>query len=304
MSPTDTPLDPPREPQTEPQPGDGTAPAASTALLTVRGLRKSFGTTRVLESIDLTVGRGRVLALIGPSGSGKTTILRCLNGLETADGGTITITAAEADPAATGAAPAGTATGTGTGIELTVDFGAAGGPRDKQLAALRDRSAMVFQNYNLFPHKTVLENVLEGPVVVQRRPKAEVTAEALALLTRVGLADKTDAYPFELSGGQQQRVGIVRALALRPQLLLFDEPTSSLDPELVGDVLRLIKELAIEGWTMVIVTHELEFAREVASEIAFVDGGRIVEHGDPKQVLRDPREERTRQFLHRLLNPF
>ncbi|WP_281535517.1 amino acid ABC transporter ATP-binding protein [Cryobacterium breve] len=293
MSPTDTPLDPP----TGPQPGDWTAPAASAALLTVRGLRKSFGTTRVLESIDLTVGRGRVLALIGPSGSGKTTILRCLNGLENADGGTITITPAEADPAS-GAAAAG------TGTEMTVDFGAAGARATSRLAALRDRSAMVFQNYNLFPHKTVLENVLEGPVVVQRRPKAEVTAEALALLTRVGLADKTDAYPFELSGGQQQRVGIVRALALRPQLLLFDEPTSSLDPELVGDVLRLIKELAIEGWTMVIVTHELEFAREVASEIAFVDGGRIVEHGDPKQVLRDPREERTRQFLHRLLNPF
>jgi cystine transport system ATP-binding protein len=292
MSPTDTPLDPP----SEPRPGEVTEPAASAALLTVRGLRKSFGATRVLESIDLTVGRGRVLALIGPSGSGKTTILRCLNGLETADGGTITISAAEADPAAADGVP------TGTG--MTVDFGSAGGPRDKQLAALRDRSAMVFQNYNLFPHKTVLENVLEGPVVVQRRPKAEVTAEALALLTRVGLGDKTDDYPFELSGGQQQRVGIVRALALRPQLLLFDEPTSSLDPELVGDVLRLIKELAIEGWTMVIVTHELEFAREVASEIAFVDGGRIVEHGDPKQVLRDPREERTRQFLHRLLNPF
>jgi len=290
MSPTDAPLDH--------QHGDGTEPAASAALLTVRGLRKSFGTTRVLESIDLTVGRGQVLALIGPSGSGKTTILRCMNGLETADGGTITVTAELADPAAAGTARAGTNT------LVTVDFGSAGGPRDKQLAALRDRSAMVFQNYNLFPHKTVLENVLEGPVVVQRRPKAEVTAEALALLARVGLADKTDAFPFELSGGQQQRVGIVRALALRPQLLLFDEPTSSLDPELVGDVLRLIKELAVEGWTMVIVTHELEFAREVASEIAFVDGGRIVEHGDPKQVLRHPREERTRQFLHRLLNPF
>jgi cystine transport system ATP-binding protein len=277
LSPTDSPPDSPRdEPQGAPQ----------GALLTVRGLRKSFGSTRVLESIDLTVGRGRVLALIGPSGSGKTTILRSLNGLETADGGTITIT-----------------TGL-TGTELRVDFGAVPPPRVQDLAALRDRSAMVFQNYNLFPHKTVLENVLEGPVIVQRRPRAEVTKEALALLTRVGLGDKTDAYPFELSGGQQQRVGIVRALALKPQLLLFDEPTSSLDPELVGDVLRLIKELALEGWTMVIVTHELEFAREVASEIAFVDGGTIVEHGDPKQVLRHPREERTRQFLHRLLNPF
>jgi len=299
MSPTDTPPEPP----VEPQDGGGTGPAASAALLTVRGLRKSFGTTRVLESIDLTVGRGRVLALIGPSGSGKTTILRCLNGLETADGGTITITA-ELPGTVAAPVPAPVQPATATGTEITVDFGAGGGPRDKDLAALRDRSAMVFQNYNLFPHKTVLENVLEGPVVVQRRPRAEVTAEALALLTRVGLGDKTDAYPFELSGGQQQRVGIVRALALRPQLLLFDEPTSSLDPELVGDVLRLIKELAIEGWTMVIVTHELEFAREVASEIAFVDGGTIVEHGDPRQVLRHPREERTRQFLHRLLNPF
>jgi cystine transport system ATP-binding protein len=249
------------------------------ALLTVRGLRKSFGQNQVLGSIDLTVGRGRVLALIGPSGSGKTTMLRCLNGLELADGGTIDIAG-----------------------ELSLDFGTT--PTKKELGALRDRSAMVFQHYNLFPHKTVLENVLEGPVVVQRRPKAVVTAEALALLDRVGLGDKKDSYPFELSGGQQQRVGIVRALALRPQLLLFDEPTSSLDPELVGDVLRLIKELAAEGWSMVIVTHELEFAREVATEVAFVDGGTIVEHGDPKQVLRHPQQERTRQFLHRLLFPF
>jgi cystine transport system ATP-binding protein len=177
-------------------------------------------------------------------------------------------------------------------------------PTKKQLAALRDRSAMVFQHYNLFPHKTVLQNVIEGPVMVQKRPRAEVTAEALALLNRVGLSDKRDSYPFELSGGQQQRVGIVRALALKPELLLFDEPTSALDPELVGDVLRLIKELAEEGWSMVIVTHELEFAREVASEIAFVDGGLIVERGLPAQLLRDPQQERTRQFLHRLLNPF
>jgi cystine transport system ATP-binding protein len=268
---------------TEPaDPIDPTAPdaaAASDALLRVRGLRKSFGSNQVLQSIDLTVGRGQVLALIGPSGSGKTTILRCLNGLELADGGTIDV-----------------------GAEVSLDFGT---PRTrKQLAALRDRSAMVFQHYNLFPHKTVLANVLEGPVVVQRRPKAEVEAEALALLERVGLSAKKDSYPFELSGGQQQRVGIVRALALRPQLLLFDEPTSSLDPELVGDVLRLIKELAVEGWSMVIVTHELEFAREVATEVAFVDDGRIVEHGDPKHLLRHPKEERTRQFLHRLLFPF
>lgn len=273
MSPTDA------GPPDDGTPASTTDAAAPGALLTVRGLEKSFGTNRVLGSIDLTVERGRVLALIGPSGSGKTTILRCLNGLELADGGTIDVAG-----------------------ELTLDFGAA--QSRKQLTALRDRSAMVFQHYNLFPHKTVLENVIEGPVVVQRRPVAEATAEALSLLDRVGLTAKRDSYPFELSGGQQQRVGIVRALALRPQLLLFDEPTSALDPELVGDVLRLIKELAEEGWTMVIVTHELEFAREVAHEVAFVDGGTIVERGDPKQLLRNPRHERTRQFLHRLLFPF
>jgi cystine transport system ATP-binding protein len=268
MSPVDPPLTSPVTPTTDAQ-----------ALLTVRGLRKSFGQTRVLESIDLTVNRGTVLALIGPSGSGKTTILRCLNGLDLADGGTIDVAGYPS---------------------LTFDSV----PGKKQLTTLRDRSAMVFQHYNLFPHKTVLENVIEGPVIVQKRNRVEVIAEALALLDRVGLTEKKDSYPFELSGGQQQRVGIVRALALRPQLLLFDEPTSALDPELVGDVLRLIKELATEGWTMVIVTHELEFAREVASEIAFVDGGTIVEHGVPKELLRNPREERTRQFLHRLLFPF
>jgi len=286
-------------------PADGTAEpfgqadaAASAPLLRVRGLRKSFGKNRVLESVDLTVGRGRVLALIGPSGSGKTTILRCLNGLELPDGGTIEVAAS----AGTDRAGSGMAAGPGTTSAVSIDFTEKTSP--KVLAGLRDRSAMVFQHYNLFPHKTVLQNVIEGPVVVQRRAVAEVTIEARALLERVGLTDKHDSYPFELSGGQQQRVGIVRALALRPQLLLFDEPTSALDPELVGDVLRLIKELADEGWSMVIVTHELEFAREVAHEIAFVDGGTIVEHGDPKQLLRHPRHERTRQFLHRLLNPF
>ncbi|WP_104082872.1 amino acid ABC transporter ATP-binding protein [Cryobacterium sp. Y11] len=276
--------------------GVGSGRTDAAPLLRVRGLKKSFGSNRVLESVDLAVGPGRVLALIGPSGSGKTTILRCLNGLELPDGGTIEVAAAASADADTGQGRGSTSTA------VVVDFAAKTSP--KQLAALRDRSAMVFQLYNLFPHKTVLQNVIEGPVVVQRRPLAEVTAEALALLERVGLTNKRDSYPFELSGGQQQRVGIVRALALRPQLLLFDEPTSALDPELVGDVLRLIKELADEGWSMVIVTHELEFAREVAHEIAFVDGGTIVEHGDPKQLLRHPQQERTRQFLYRLLNPF
>lgn len=254
-------------------------PDDAAALLSIRGLQKSFGSTRVLESIDLSVARGEVLVLIGPSGSGKTTLLRCLNGLEIADGGVVDVAG-----------------------ELSLDFSAT--PSKKQLASLRDRSAMVFQHYNLFPHMTVLQNIIEGPITVQRRPRADVTAEALELLERVGLADKKDSHPFELSGGQQQRVGIVRALALRPQLLLFDEPTSALDPELVGDVLGLMKELALEGWTMVIVTHELQFAREVAGEVAFVDGGVIVERGAPEQLFSAPQHERTQQFLHRLLFPF
>jgi cystine transport system ATP-binding protein len=248
-------------------------------LLTVRGLRKAFGQHEVLKSIDVDVRRGEVVTLIGPSGSGKTTVLRCLNGLEIPDAGIVEFTG-----------------------DLTVDF--AGPVSKKRLASMRDRSAMVFQHYNLFPHKTALENVIEGPVQVQKRPKAEAVQEARQLLARVGLGDKEDSYPFELSGGQQQRVGIVRALALRPQLLLFDEPTSALDPELVGDVLTVIKELADEGWTMVVVTHELAFAREVADEVIFMDGGVVVERGHPDTVLRAPREERTRQFVDRLLNPF
>ena len=249
------------------------------ALLAVRELRKAFGSHEVLKSVDIDVRRGEVVALIGPSGSGKTTVLRCLNGLEIPDDGVVDFVG-----------------------QLAVDFSAP--VSKKQLASLRDRSAMVFQHYNLFPHKTVLENVIEGPVQVQKRPKAEAIAAARELLARVGLEGKEKSYPFELSGGQQQRVGIVRALALRPQLLLFDEPTSALDPELVGDVLTVIKELADEGWTMVVVTHELAFARQVADEVIFMDGGVVVERGHPDTVLRDPREERTRQFVDRLLNPF
>ena len=250
---------------------------AGRSLLTVRGLRKSFGSNEVLKSIDLTVQRGEIVALIGPSGSGKTTVLRSLNGLEVPDSGT-------ADFAG----------------ELFLDFAAK--PARRDVLALRDRSAMVFQHFNLFPHMTVLENVIEGPVQVQRRRIADATADALVLLDRVGLADKRDAYPFQLSGGQQQRVGIVRALALKPQLLLFDEPTSSLDPELVGDVLEVIRELAGEGWTMVIVTHELQFAKHVADQVIFMDGGHVLEHGKPSEVLVRPQHERTKQFLHRLLD--
>jgi len=249
-----------------------------TPLLRATGLQKSFGSTLVLDGVDLEVRRGDVLVLIGPSGSGKTTVLRCLNGLETPDAGVV---AFDTGP--------------------TVDFAGRVGKADR--TALRDRSAMVFQHHNLFPHLTVLQNVIEGPVQAHGVPRVEAIVRAETLLARVGLAEKRDAYPAELSGGQQQRVGIVRALALQPQLLLFDEPTSALDPELVGEVLTVLRELANEGWTMVIVTHELGFAREVADEVLFFDQGVIVERGAPAQLFTQPRKERTRRFLDRLLRP-
>ncbi len=249
-----------------------------TALLTARGIRKSFAGHEVLSGIDLDLHRGQVVVLIGPSGSGKTTVLRSLNGLETPDAGTIAV---DGGP--------------------SIDF--ADGVSKGDRAALRDRSAMVFQHHNLFPHKTVLENVTEGPIHVQKVPKVEAIAAGVALLARVGLAEKRDAYPHELSGGQQQRVGIVRALALKPDLLLFDEPTSALDPELVGEVLKVIKELAEENWTMVLVTHELAFAREAADLVLFLDHGVVVEKGHPSQFFTAPREERTKKFLDRILRP-
>jgi cystine transport system ATP-binding protein len=215
--------------------------------------------------------------VIGPSGSGKTTVLRTLNALDQADSGVITIG------------------------DLSVDFAAV--PDRSTLARFRAQSGMVFQSHNLFPHMKVLQNVLEGPVLVQRRPKAEAREEALALLAQVGLAEKADQYPYQLSGGQQQRVGIARALALRPKLMLFDEPTSALDPELVGEVLQVMKDLAQEGWTMVVVTHEIRFAQQVADQVLFIDGGVVLESGPPAQVLTEPKEARTRQFLHRILDP-
>lgn len=255
------------------------APAVE-PMLEVRGLSKSFGDNTVLRSVDLDLLPGRVVCLIGPSGSGKTTVLRSLNGLETPDGGIVRAPAAR----------------------LEIDFSrpVSNSTRNR----LRDLSAMVFQQHNLFPHLTVLENVTEGPLRVQKRPRTEVLAEATALLERVGLAEKSSAYPAELSGGQQQRVGIVRALALRPTLLLFDEPTSALDPELVGEVLSVMKGLADEGWTMVVVTHELAFARDVADEVLFLDGGVVVERGAPSDIFTAPREERTKRFLDRLMRPF
>ncbi|MFE1644210.1 amino acid ABC transporter ATP-binding protein [Microbacterium sp. P01] len=248
-------------------------------LLRVRGLTKSFGANRVLNGVDFDVQSGQVVCLIGPSGSGKTTVLRTLNGLETPDDGVIEF--ADAPP-----------------IVFSTP------PTKAQRFALRDRSAMVFQHNNLFPHLTVIQNVIEGPVRSHGVPKAVAVARAEDLLARVGLSEKSDAYPFELSGGQQQRVGIVRALALEPDLLLFDEPTSALDPELVGEVLVVLKELADEGWTMVIVTHELAFAREVADEVLFFDEGVILERGAPKTLLGNPTHERTRRFLDRILRPF
>jgi cystine transport system ATP-binding protein len=250
----------------------------STPAVELVDVTKSFGPVTAVDHVDLRIENGEFFSMLGPSGSGKTTVLRSLNGLETPDGGTISFAG---------------------GPEL--DF-AKPLPKGARFA-LRDRSAMVFQQHNLFPHMTVLENVIEGPVRVQRVPKAQAIAAASALLDRVGLAEKRDAYPFELSGGQQQRVGIVRALALKPDLLLFDEPTSALDPELVGEVLSVIKELADEGWTMVVVTHELGFARQAADEVLFMDGGVVVERGAPGDIFTKPTEERTRRFLDRILRP-
>jgi cystine transport system ATP-binding protein len=271
-----------------------TEDAPITNLLTARGIQKSFGANHVLRGVDLEVRRGEVVALIGASGSGKTTVLRSLNGLETPDAGLLEL---DGGPAVDFGAQAA-ASGGGWGARR------AGARLAKEnRAALRDRSAMVFQQHNLFPHRTVVENVIEGPTQVKRIPRATAIGRAEELLARVGLADKRDAYPHELSGGQQQRVGIVRALALEPDLLLFDEPTSALDPELVGEVLTVMKELADEGWTMVVVTHELQFARQVADEVLFLDGGVVVERGAPAQIFSDPAEERTRRFLDRVLHP-
>lgn len=251
---------------------------SSDPALTARGIEKSFGQNRVLAGIDLDVARGEVVCLIGPSGSGKTTMLRSLNGLERPDAGTVRI-----------------------GDDDPVDF--AGTPGKRALERLRDRSAMVFQQHNLFPHLTVLDNVIEGPVHARREPKAEAIARAEELLASVGLAEKRDAYPRHLSGGQQQRVGIVRALAMRPDVLLFDEPTSALDPELVGEVLRVLRGLADEGRTMIIVTHELAFAREVADQVVFLDHGEVVERGAPRELFTAPTHPRTRRFLARILDP-
>ncbi|WP_031162349.1 amino acid ABC transporter ATP-binding protein [Streptomyces durhamensis] len=250
-------------------------------MVDIRSVHKSFGALDVLKGIDLTVRAGEVTVVLGPSGSGKSTLLRTINHLEKADRGEISV-----DGSLMGYRRAGDKL-----YELP----------ERAVLRQRTRIGFVFQNFHLFPHLTALDNVVEAPVSALRRPRKEAVAAARRLLERVGLGDKADAYPRQLSGGQQQRVAIARALALEPKLLLFDEPTSALDPELVGEVLDVIRDLAERGTTMIVVTHEIAFAREVADTVVFMADGRIVEQGPPGEVLGAPREERTRAFLGKVL---
>jgi polar amino acid transport system ATP-binding protein len=245
-------------------------------VLKVVGVSKSFGATEVLSDVSFEVAKGDTVCVLGPSGSGKSTLLRCINWLERPDAGRIYLDGE----------PVGVTSG---GVVMG----------DRQLSRLRTHIGMVFQHFALWPHLTVLQNLAEAPVHVQKRPKAEMRDEALALLAKVGLLDKRDAFPAKLSGGQKQRVGIARALAMRPDLLLFDEPTSALDPELVGEVLVVMRELAREGMTMVVVTHEMGFAREASNRVLFLDRGRVIETDSPERFFTRPQTERARQFLQR-----
>ena len=245
-------------------------------MIHITNIHKAFGGNQVLKGIDLTIRKGNVVVILGPSGSGKTTFLRCINALEIPDQGVIAFDDGS----------------------LTVDF--ANKPNKKALLALQRKSGMVFQSYNLFPHKTALENLTLGPTIVQGKSKADSHANALALLEKVGLSDKAELYPFQLSGGQQQRIGIARALAIEPSLLLFDEPTSALDPELVQDVLATMKQLASEGWTMVVVTHEINFARDVADHVVLIEDGHVVEEGSAEQMFERSTHPRTQAFLQRI----
>ncbi|GAB3913025.1 amino acid ABC transporter ATP-binding protein [Kibdelosporangium lantanae] len=255
--------------------------AATKPMVRAEGVCKRFGRLEVLKGIDLEVQPGEVSCVIGPSGSGKSTFLRCINHLEKVDAGRLYV-----DGELVGYQQRGDRL-----YEL----------RENEVTHKRREIGMVFQRFNLFPHMTALENVTEAPVQVLGRPKIAARDLAMQLLERVGLADKAANYPRQLSGGQQQRVAIARALAMQPKLMLFDEPTSALDPELVGDVLEVMRQLAADGMTMVVVTHEMEFAREVADTVVFMDGGVVVESGQPEQVIRDPQHERTKTFLSRVL---
>lgn len=243
------------------------------ALLELKDLKKSFASTEVLSGISLTVEKGDVVAVLGPSGSGKTTMLRTLNFLERADAGTLT---------------------------FDDESFALSRITKKDIVRLRKKTGFVFQNYNLFRNKTALENVTEGLIVARRLPKAEAEEKARAVLAKVGMEEKAESYPHQLSGGQQQRVAIARALAANPEIIYFDEPTSALDPELIGEVLSVMKQLADEGMTMIVVTHELNFARNVASKVAFIEHGEVVEAAAAKQFFENPREERTKAFLRTL----
>jgi polar amino acid transport system ATP-binding protein len=260
----------------------GATPTQTTGpLVRAVGVTKRFGQLEVLKGIDLEVDHGEVVCLMGPSGSGKSTFLRCINHLEKLSGGDLTV----------GGVRVGYKRRGTTLHELS----------HREIAKTRVDIGMVFQSFNLFSHMTALQNVMEGPVQVRRVGKADARTQAQALLRRVGLEDKADEYPSRLSGGQQQRVAIARALAMRPKLMLFDEPTSALDPELVGEVLEVIRDLARDGMTMLVVTHEMGFAREVADRVVFMDSGRVVESGPPSQIFDNAREERTRAFVARIL---
>jgi polar amino acid transport system ATP-binding protein len=251
-------------------------------VIRVKGLHKHFGQLHVLRGIDLEIDRGEVLVIIGPSGSGKSTLLRCLNFLEEYDGGEVWF----GDSL----------------VGYRKDGGRLVRDREANVAKVRAQMGMVFQSFNLFPHKTVLENVVEGPVIVQGLKLGDARARGLELLRKVGLVDKADVYPSRISGGQQQRAAIARALAMQPKAMLFDEPTSSLDPELVGEVLEVMKGLAAEGMTMVVVTHEMGFAREVADRVVMIDEGLVVEQAPPAEIFAAPRHPRTADFLRRVIH--
>lgn len=246
-------------------------------MLELTNVHKAFGRNEVLKGVNFSVNKGDVIVILGPSGSGKTTLLRCINFLEKADEGSISI----------------------GGIDTKLHSAS-----KKEIAQIRKKTAFVFQNYNLFKNKTAIENVMEGLVIARKVPNDKARKIAEEALDKVGLSDRKDYYPIQLSGGQQQRVGIARAIAVNPDVILFDEPTSALDPELIGDVLGVMRRLAKEGTTMIVVTHEMSFAQDVANEIIFMDGGVIVEQGKPEDIFRNPKEERTRQFLKRIIGEY